>query len=928
MLRLASRLFVLVPILCLTLVAFEAPAMAGSVPGDSADCTQSLYNPTLNDSAFSYWSNDTSYTVTKTSDDNTHLDSYYVSGDTIRINEDQFPSLARPANAPNTAVKSITFDARLIILDMPIVFDSTSLSFFAERVVFTNRAAILFNSPMPQSGGDGVLIVTDEFDLSSAKTRPFQFKTDNWEFLTDGSQKPWPAENRRTINVSANRVVTSDPLFKDDLLKFFRNLTLDQKYGYAPAGLSSAPYTIHVADDMSIHQYDTNFSKTVLWPDELAAKVTRQFARAPFDSTNTEFLQTTYIRPYIQKFESSHSAASLRLNDVATAIRLGRDTFGQERYYVPRFSLDTVLQSFNDDLTATLKTASDWDAEVVKGFVGGPIDEAKVNQLRDQLSKDKTEIETAADNLGKSMASLTEKEQGIGQQLGIIKNHEDQLQAKLAELIAKDETNKKLQTATRVVAVVASLIPATAPVGIALGSAVLVTGDLVYKHNANQAVTGQSVISVVQTGVDFVGKVRAFRDSWDKLHTAIEKTQDPSVKGNDKRAEVNKAFIDAGRDFADKGKSVYKLLQVPEPTPLSLNELEKQDADLQQELQKLAALRVEESKDLTNVKELTDIVSQKTAVLISGQQQFYELLRADLRNDNYIVRQRNLALQIRDRLFEHLSYEASTLRRAYAYHTGRQLDAPADIVFFADDYKTITLNRVASADVAKTLSDQRLRAEKAYEALSLLAKNGQTDYLSSRSLPLITVKLFTADSANINDPEQVEFLKVLNKSIADGAAVRKDGTLVNKGAESFYVPFEDCQQGLNLPTKLLHIQVTSVVFESKSAMSGKTIELPVAHPGYGFVSDKRGCFYVDHRKADALQNDALYGTTIGIDGPINIKDVQSLYPGTLADLNKFAKYPFCSKYFAYLTLKGSPKAENWKQVPKIKHIEISFYSIQ
>ncbi len=590
--------------------------------------------------------------------------------------------------------------------------------------------------------------------------------------------------------------------------------------------------------------------------------------------------------------------------------------------------MDAVLQAFNEDLGATLKIAEDWDGEVVKGFVGGPIDPNKVALVRDAVDKQTGDLGAAEDALGKSMESLVEKEQAISQQLAIIKAHEDQLQAKLQEMIAKDAKNKDLLTATRAVAVVASLIPATAPVGMVLGQAVLMSGELIYKHNVNETVTPQSVISVIQTGVEFVGKVRAFRDSWDKFHTAIEKTQDPNVKGNDKRAEVNKAFIDAGRDFADKGKSVYDLLQVPSPTPLSLNGLEKDDADLQAELEKLGTLRAEESKNLTTVKEQTDVVSQKSAFLITAQQQFYEVLRADVRNDNYIVRQRNLALQIRDRLFEHLSYEAATLRRAYAYHTGNQLNASPDLVFFADNYKAVRLDNIDRSIVGKVLSDQRIRVKNTYEALSQFAKNGMADYLSSRTVPLITVKVFSADSRNVKDVEQMEFLRILNKSIADGAAVDKSGALLNTGSEAFYVPFEDCQQDSNLPTKLLHIQVTKVIFENKPAMEGKTIELQVAHPGYGFVSDKRGCFYVDHRKADALENSAIYGTTLNSDGPINIKDVQSLYPGSLADLNKFAKYPFCSKYFIYLALRGRPLATNWKQVPRIKYIEVSFYSIR
>ncbi len=211
--------------------------------------------------------------MTKSTDVSTKLDSYYIAGDILRINEEQFPSLARDANTPNTGIQSLTFDARIIFLDMPLVFDSAKLLLMAEKVIFTNRAAILFNALAPQLNGDGISIIADDVDLTSAKTRPFQFKTDNWEFLSDGSQRPWPSDHQRKIDVSSNHISASDPLLKEDMFKFFRNLTLDQKYGYAPGGLSLAPYILHVGDDVATQRYDNSFSTVVVWPDELSRRV-------------------------------------------------------------------------------------------------------------------------------------------------------------------------------------------------------------------------------------------------------------------------------------------------------------------------------------------------------------------------------------------------------------------------------------------------------------------------------------------------------------------------------------------------------------------------------------------------------------------------------------------------------------------------------
>src|SRR5947208_1787940 len=89
------RLFASLSLLILTVSprthASQSATSSPRTAEDSNICDRSLYNPTLDDSAFNVWSNDTSYTVTKTTDATTKLDSYYITGDILRINEEQFP---------------------------------------------------------------------------------------------------------------------------------------------------------------------------------------------------------------------------------------------------------------------------------------------------------------------------------------------------------------------------------------------------------------------------------------------------------------------------------------------------------------------------------------------------------------------------------------------------------------------------------------------------------------------------------------------------------------------------------------------------------------------------------------------------------------------------------------------------------------------
>jgi hypothetical protein len=244
-----------------------------------AGCSQSLYDPRLPDDPPTRWDSDQAYTVTANIDAKSSRRTYRITGDALRLSADNLPSLARDANAPNTKVRAVIFDARSITVDMPMYFDSAAVSLLAESIVFTHRGAVGFTS-MPQPGGDGLKITTSRLDLSQARSVPFEFETDNWSYLKEPNEKPWPDDRKRQIEISAETLALPESVVGDEaLFTYFRSLTLDRFHG-RDGDNSRKPYTLACEVAGATVAWRESL-RTLVWPSELAAKAVRFLRRRP-----------------------------------------------------------------------------------------------------------------------------------------------------------------------------------------------------------------------------------------------------------------------------------------------------------------------------------------------------------------------------------------------------------------------------------------------------------------------------------------------------------------------------------------------------------------------------------------------------------------------------------------------------------------------
>ncbi len=150
----------------------------------------------------------------------------YVAGDNLALTSATLPSLSRTRNIPNTKVHSVVFDGRQVNVDMPLVFDSANVTFYAQTLRIGPRGSIVFTA-VP-SGVDQVTIVVDTLDISAAPSHPFVF-------VTRG--KKWPGTTKRLVTVIANRITQREPDNKPvDNNALIASLTLDPDYAFVEKG--------------------------------------------------------------------------------------------------------------------------------------------------------------------------------------------------------------------------------------------------------------------------------------------------------------------------------------------------------------------------------------------------------------------------------------------------------------------------------------------------------------------------------------------------------------------------------------------------------------------------------------------------------------------------------------------------------------------
>ena len=434
-------------------------------PKPPIECKLSLWEaPRSRVSAQQAWDNDTANVVGYRSKGTDKLESQYVTGDILRISREEFPSEDRTVEQSQSGVRSLTFDGREIIVDMPLVFTSASVRFLGETVRFTQRGSITFTGD-PRDGIDGVTIIAKVIDTSSALRHPFQFVTQ------DAS---WSPSAKRVVTLTATTF--KPPHGPASIKKWARSLTLDEDY--AERTKDADPYqSFAVTTGTSAENiYLKSLDDEMLWPQQLADKIARQFSETPFDEDRNTFLQEKASK-YLSLLRNTHHAlARSVLASTQTAIGLHVDQLGFHHYFVPRTGFTDIQKSFKELAAKQLTSMEDWNSAILAAHGGRQFDQTRFDELSVNLATANNDIESAADKVTGELGHMSQHEQDIAVALQKIEQQRVIIQARRDDAAEKERTNRTIGTATTVLVMAASFLPVSAPVAIAVGAAISVTG--------------------------------------------------------------------------------------------------------------------------------------------------------------------------------------------------------------------------------------------------------------------------------------------------------------------------------------------------------------------------------------------------------------------------------------------------------------------
>jgi hypothetical protein len=917
-------------------------------PKIQVNCTRQLISSRSIPDPLKAWNSDTSF-MRGYKEDASGMISLYIVGDKLNLTKEELQSLFRTRNQRNTKVNSIVFDAREINFDMPIVFDTTTVTFYAKALRIGPRASIVFTEP--PSKIDGVNIIADSLDLTESPLHPFVFVT---------RENNWPATTNRLVTVVSNniklRVGTQLPSDKTTLA---RDLSLDENYASftSPTDQLKA-YSVEIGTAAAHGQFQKYAADTMVWPLETAEKIARQFSNAPFDEGNTAFLKGRIAALYDALPSGSHSVARSVLARTSHAIDAKVDNLGFYQYYVPRIAFSQVLAEFVSLQANTLTTLEAWDKEIVAAQKGSDLTgivqslDSNVGGLKSKLVSDQQSIDEAVNQLAVTDNTILSLSQTVDR-------YENEIKAQIEDDKKKQETNKNIAIGTKVVVLAASLIPVSAPVAIAIGTAAGVAGNQILQFNEGQSpdLAGAltSIPDAMTQAKDFHEKTSKLVKQWGTVKekfAAYNKPASPDLsqsqalplpppnnstdgpKVDQKPTNAKEEFGSAVGDFTDDLTAVLNSVKSPQPTVTKQNDYEQKNAPLQQALHDIGDLRNSEAAVFSKLDSLRKEVLSQQDQINQLEEKRAQLSHIDLQNDRDRALRQSLGWAVRQDELRRIAYNAVVLSRAYKYHTGQNLNGTINEQYFSSTYRlsgaieqasdsTNDFFRTAGRNTLEaTLTTQRQQLDADLKAYVGDLRTGYSMYVEGIAKHNVHTPEYTLTCRGMarTDPRCI-FLTAVNDEIATQVM----STDTNRRPIKIPIPLQIRRSFRPQPEKLLDIQV-GIEYEDPKLASDKSIEFSVEHPFFGKLwgEQQNDCWLADMRKYDAVENLQPYVTTCN-NNELCTHDPVKLTEDFLSENAKHAPLPVDTTYFFEPSVQDRGAQS---KIPRLKTIRLKYWIVE
>jgi hypothetical protein len=916
-------------------------------PKVQLNCTKPLISSTSIPDPLKAWNSDTSF-MRGFKQDPSGVVSLYIVGDKISLTKEAVQSLFRTRNLPNTKVSTIVFDAREIDLDMPIVFDTATVTFYAQTLRIGPRASIVFTE-RPQTI-DGVNIVVDSLDLTQSPLHPLVFVT---------RESDWPATTNRLVTIVSNQVklragvqAPSDPKI------LARDLSVDENYASftSPSDQLKA-YSVEIGTPAAHDQFQEYVANKMLWPLETAEKIARQFSNAPFDDANTKFLKSRIASTYAILPSGSHPVARSVLGRTSHAVDAKVDNLGFYQYYVPRISFLQTLNEFVLLQTNTLTLLEAWDKEIVAAQKGADLT-GVVKSLDSDAGGLKAKLLADQKAINDGITALDVTENTISSVSQTVDRYEAEIKAEIADDQKKAETNKNIKVGTKVVVLAASLIPVSAPVAIAIGTAAGVAGNQILQFNEGQSPDLAGALTSIPDAMaqarDFHQKTSKLVNQWKTVqqkYDAYNKPVGPNLSlsqslplppasssnelpKEEKAPDPKEELASAVGGFTEDLTAVLNEVKSPQPTVTKQNDKEQNHAGLQQKLHQIGDLRNSEAAIFSKLDALRKEMLSQQDRINQLEQQRTQLSHVDVQNDRDRALRQSLGWAIRQDELRRIAFNAVVLSRGYKYHTGQDLNGIINEQYFASTYRlsgaieqaadsSNDFFRSSARDTLETtLTSQRHQLDADLQAYVAALRGGYSTYVQGIAKHNVHTPEYTLTCRGMarTDPRCV-FLTAVNDEIATQITTAD----TNRRPIKIPIPLQIKRLFRPQPEKLLDIAVV-IEFEDPKLAVDKSIEFNVEHPFFGKLwgEQQNDCWLADMRKYDAVENLQPYVTTCN-NTETCTHDSIKLTQEFVAEDAKHAPLPVDTTYFFEPSVQDRGSKS---KIPVLKTIRLKYWIVE
>lgn len=877
------------------------------------------------------WDDDDNYSLTSRTVNGSV--SIRVTADIVRINDANFHSLVREIDKAVPNVSEVIVDARKIVIDGPLSFESSHLVFLGDEIDFGPSGRISLTSA-PRGTNDGLRLIARSVSFDDGARKPIQFV-------------PSAAPQRRIDIVASEVRANGQVLVGDAASTALWRHTLGSYFGGPPTDGS----WIATTDSSAVQGWQEAFSKEMFWPLYTSAKLDKFHSRAPYDPENQTKL-ISLIAALKPRFEAwSNPQPLIELQRISNLIRLDLDPYGRSAAYAPRVAIQKQIDNVRTRLTEAAKpngTFATLTTLIVAANERKQVDADAVRTVSAQIDQGTSTAAALESQIGQSLERIAELKQDVEALVPTIQQRRATIAQETEDDAKRASDAAKVKVGANVlatgVAIGCMFIPGAQPAGIAIATGIQVTGGLVYANNSG-GINAATIAEVVSKGADFYSKMTVISSSWEKFKAQTSQA-DQVLKGavvlvgdapkpgeQDKRkpmskVDATKQWGDAASGFASSVDAAYKLLDVAKPTSISGTDREKTDGELNELLSQLGAYNKEASDLASTISADSDLLTVTLAKQHEAIEQRTELLTASVVNDEETERWRANSLALWSQYVSRILEDVLTLRRSYFFETGKLPNVPSDVLQYPDELAAfMRANAYDPTGSGTSMPPDLLRAHLESERDKFLVSmtaivdavdDGKEKALSQRTEADVYRQTF-AFRSNSSDPIERRFIETLNSQIAQQIGFRRDA----RDLPALVLPLELPVTIAPYPERFVDAKVTLVRFKSGTAnLHGSGLTFTVLHPGYGRVYRDNVCYMFDLREPGSI-NSIAKTTSISAVDPNWAKA-----PSPKIDISSTGSFYTYYPARSPLSLATVVSGKNWKSVPEIAEIDIGLEIMQ